>query len=400
MAEDSEAESKKKFPRWGWVIVGVVVAVVVFGGIQAATPQAVIDIRQACKLPVADGRGDVAIGGFPRINERLQTTGKVVTAVVMVDFSDAPASMTPQEAFAKISGSSATFDEVSYGKLNYTFVPNYKWYRMSEPSSAYAPLNQSFKTHRNYVVEALTLADAETDFSKVDNFIVLANPDAEGLGIVGPAFAPIRGDGVTFDGKYLGNGATSAADLLGWGSIWLNHEITHTMGLADLYPYVEDSTSSMKGLRFTGEFSYMGLSSFDSASPGLLAWERWVLGWIEDDQIICMSSNSLVQTITALETTSGIKAVVVPIGRTKALVIESRRAIGIDKKMSKVGALIYLVDSSIESGQGSVQIFPQNPADQEYWLAPRSVGESISVEGITVTVTQADANSDTEKIER
>jgi M6 family metalloprotease-like protein len=365
----------------------------------SATPG--VDVRKACKLPIADGRGDVAIGGFPRISERLKTTGNVVTAVVMVDFSDAPATMTPQEAFSNVSGATATFDEVSYGKLNYTFVPNYKWYRMSKPATSYAPLNQSFDSHRAYIMEALTLADADTDFSKVDNFLILANPNAKGLGNSGPGFSAIRGNGVTFDGKYLSNGATSAADLLGWGSIWLNHEITHTMGMVDLYSFKEDAASIVKGtFRFTGEFSYMGLSAFTSASPGLLAWERWVLGWLNDEQIICMSNNSLTQTISAVENVGGIKAVVIPLDGTKALVVESRRAIGLDKKMSKVGALVYLVNSSIQSGLGPVQIYPQSASDQKYWLAPRAVGESITVEGVTITITQADQNSDTVKIER
>jgi len=352
-------------------------------------------------LPVADGRGDVAIGGFPRISDRLRTTGSVATAVIMVDFSDAPATLSPQEAFSKISGATATFDEISYGKLNYTFVPSFKWYRMSKPSTDYAPLNQSFDSHRAYILEALTLADAETDFSKLDNFIVLANPNAKGLGYSGPAFSAIRGNGVTFDGKYFANGATSAADLLGWGSIWLNHEITHAMGMVDLYSFKDDATSPMKGaFKFTGEFSYMGLSAFTSASPSLLAWERWVLGWIEDDQIVCMNGSTLTQIISAVESVGGIKAVVIPLGGTKVLVVESRRAIGLDKKMSKVGALVYLVDSSIQSGLGPVQIFPKNSNDQKYWLAPRSFGESVTVAGITITITQADQNSDTVKIER
>ena len=319
----------------------------------------------------------------------------------MVDFSDAPATLTPQEAFSKISGATATFDEVSYGKLNYTFVPNFKWYRMSKPAVDYAPLSQSFDSHRAYIMEALTLADAETDFAKVDNFIILANPNAKGLGNSGPSFSAIRGNGVTFDGKYLANGATSATDLLVWGSIWLNHEITHSMGMVDLYSFKEDADSAMKGtFRFTGEFSYMGLSAFTSASPSLLAWERWVLGWIEDDQITCMNSTTLTQTINAVESIGGIKAVVIPLGGTKAVVVESRRAIGLDKKMSKVGALVYVVDSSIQSGLGPVKVFPQNSSDQKYWLAPRSVGESITVEGVTITVTQVDQNSDTVKIER
>ena len=170
----------------------------------------------ACKLPVADGRGDVSIGGWPRITERSKTTGTVNATVIMVDFSDAPATMTPQAAFAKISGATATFSEVSYGQLNYAFNPQYKWYRMSKPSTQYAPLTQSFVTHRAYIAEAAALADSEVDFSSTDSIVILANPDASGLGDAGPAFAAVYGDGLTLDGKYISNGATSAYDLNYW----------------------------------------------------------------------------------------------------------------------------------------------------------------------------------------
>jgi M6 family metalloprotease-like protein len=357
---------------------------------------------EACKLPVADGRGDVSIGGWPRITERSKTTGTVNATVIMVDFSDAPAMMTPQAAFAKISGATATFSEVSYGRLNYAFNPRYKWYRMSKPSTHYAPLNQSFNSHRAYISEAVALADSEVDFSTTDNIVILANPDAGGLGMAGPAFAAINGNGITLDGKYISNGATSAYDLNNWGSIWLNHEITHTMGLVDVYAFTrENSANSYDGFRFTGEFSYMGLSSFDGNAPSLFAFERWNLGWLSDSQIVCSSEKEISQLITPLQSAGGIKAVIVPLGRTKALVVESRRATGLDKKIAKTGALVYTVDSSVQSGYGPVRIFPSAvSSDPRYLQAPRAAGESVTVEGITVSVTSASSAGDTVSIKR
>jgi len=356
----------------------------------------------ACKLPVADGRGDVSIGGWPRIAERSKTTGTVNATVIMVDFSDAPATMTPQAAFAKISGATATFSEVSYGQLNYAFNPQYKWYRMSKPSTQYAPLNQSFSAHRAYIAEAAALADSEVDFSTTDNIVILANPDARGLGMAGPAFAAIRGNGLTLDGKYISNGTTSAYDLNYWKSIWLNHEITHAMGLVDVYAATrENAANSYDGHRYVGEFSYMGFSSFDGNAPGLFAFERWNLGWIEDSQIVCSSAKEISQLITPVQSAGGIKAVIVPLSRTKALVVESRRAIGLDSKIAKTGALVYIVDSSVQSGYGPVKIYPSSVStDPRYLQAPRAVGESVTVEGITVSVTSASSAGDTVSIKR
>ena len=359
-----------------------------------------VDLLADCKLPIADGRGDVSIGGWPRIDERLKSTGGVIATVVMVDFPDSPASMTPTDAFARISPSADVFNEMSYGKLSYTFKPQLKWYRMSKKSTDYVAGGWTFIKHRDYIVEAAKLADVDIDFSKTDSLIILANPDSTGIGNSGPAFAAIRKNGITLDGKYISNGATSAYDLNNWKSIWLNHEVTHTLGLVDLYASTQSNPANRyDGLRYTGEFSYMGFSSYESNAPSLFAFERWNLGWINDSQIKCLKDAKSTELISPVQTSSGVKAVVIPISRTKAVVIESRRAIGIDKNIAKSGALVYVVDSSIQSGQGPVRVFPSDvSSDPRYLKAPRALGESVTTEGITVKVTKSDDSGDTVEI--
>jgi M6 family metalloprotease-like protein len=353
------------------------------------------DTTAPCKLPIADGRGDVAIGGWPRSSERMRAVDEIDATVVMVDFPDAPATMSPEEAFAKIAPSAGIFDEVSYGRLAYRIEPVLKWYRMSQPSTDYAPLTSSFDRHRAYIAEAVALADADVDFTSTESLIVLANPDAEGLGEAGPAFTPISSDeGIAVDGTVLMNGATSAHDLNYWGAIWLNHEVTHTLGLPDLYAF-----DGPEAFPYTGEFGYMGLSSLDANAPGLLAWERWVLGWLDDDQITCFAappSASVPVVLTPIGTAGGPKAVVVALGPTRALVAEARTASGIDAGIHKEGVLVYTVDSSVESGFGPVRVAPADPLDPAlgyttFFDAPRAVGESVEVEGIRVTVVSRDA---------
>ena len=359
-----------------------------------------VDLLADCKLPGADGRGDVSIGGWPRIDERLKSTGGVIATVVMVDFPDAPASMTPTDAFARISPSADVFNEMSYGKLSYTFKPQLKWYRMSKKSTDYVAGGWTFIKHREYITEAAKLADVDIDFSKTDSLIILANPDSTGIGNSGPAFAAIRKNGITLDGKYISNGATSAYDLNNWKSIWLNHEVTHTLGLVDLYAFTQsNSANRYDNLRYTGEFSYMGFSSYESNAPSLFAFERWNLGWINDSQIKCLKDAKSTELISPVQTSGGVKAVVIPISRTKAVVIESRRAIGIDKNIAKSGALVYVVDSSIQSGQGPVRVFPSDvSSDPRYLKAPRALGESVTTEGVTIKVTKSDDSGDTVEI--
>ncbi len=359
-----------------------------------------VDLRAECKLPVADGRGDVSIGGWPRIAERSKVLGDLTATVIMVDFPDAPASMTPAAALERISPAQDVFKEMSYGKLSYNLKPQLKWYRMSKNSSEYVAGGWTFQKHRDYIIEAARLADPDVDFSTTDNIIILANPDARGIGNSGPAFSAIRGNGITLDGKYISNGATSAYDLNNWKSIWLNHEISHSMGLVDLYAYTQgDATNRYDGHRYVGEFSYMGLSSYSSNAPSLLAFERWNLGWLDDSQIECVKGTSVTKLITPIQSAGGTKAVIIPLSRTKALVIESRRALGIDKAIAKSGALVYVVDSSLQSGGGPVKVFPSDVKnDPRYLLAPRALGESVIVEGFTDKVMQSDASGDTVEI--
>jgi M6 family metalloprotease-like protein len=354
-----------------------------------------------CKLPVADGRGDVSIGGWPRIADRMKTTGTVITQVVMVDFPDAPATISPQNAFAMVSGASETFKEMSYGRLDYKLVPTFKWYRMKSNSTTYAPLNKSFDSHRAYIAEALAMADPDIDFSQSDAFLILANPDAAGIGNSGPAFASLYGRGFTLDGKYIANGTTSSYDLNNWKSIWLNHEVTHTMGLVDLYAATASTGSRWDYHRYVGQFSYMGLSSFNSNAPSLTAYERWNLDWLDDQQIVCSDQSEFTQLITPVQTAGGIKAIMLPLSSTKLIVVESRRAIGIDKGIKKTGALVYIVDSIKQSGYGPIQVFPIDlTSDPVYLNSPRALGESVSLEGYTITVTATGLSGDTVSITR
>jgi hypothetical protein len=40
-------------------------------------------------------------------------------------------------------------------------------------------------------------------------------------------------------------------------------------------------------------------------SPGLFAWERWVLGWLNTNQIICLDKSPASYLITPIERKDG-----------------------------------------------------------------------------------------------
>ena len=90
----------------------------------------------------------------------------------------------------------------------------------------------------------------------------------------------------------------------------------------------------------------MGTSAGNA--PGYFAFERWVLGWLDDEQIYCHSEGEVEMEIEAIENKGGTKAIIIPIDSTSALLVESRRKIGFDKK-TREGALVYLVNTSLQA---------------------------------------------------
>jgi M6 family metalloprotease-like protein len=267
--------------------------------------------------------------------------------------------------------------------LDYQLDPYLVWIRMSKASTNYD--NMKLDQHKAYVQEAVTLAEPNVDFSNSHMVVVMANPNLDATGLQsGPA---LTGLSYTADGKSFDNAATSGADLKVWGFKWLNHEAGHTMGLVDLYAFEGGQH------RFVGGFSMMGYIS--GLAPEYLAYERWLLGWLDDAQISCQKHEDTTVALTAIELEGGIKAVMVPTGPTSLVAVESRRALGFDTQLTKTGALVYTVDTSIPSGYGPVQVLPNISDKYQSLLGP---GGQVTVGKVTFSVVQATDIGDTVRV--
>lgn len=346
-----------------------------------------------CKLADQSGRSDVAIG-FPRISSRTPTTGAVKVTVIFVDFSDAPATRTPQEIYSIISPAAENYyNAVSYNNLALTFDPAFKWFRMSKPSSQYGWASLTFDLHKAYIQEALSLADPTVDFSKSDAFLIVSNPDGGSLQN-GPAFCSSPGYGVTADGKLFYNGATSGRDLLAYKGLWFPHEFGHTMGLPDLYAFGSGVLH-----RYVGSFGLMGnISGF---APEYNAWERWLLGWLNDSQVVCQgNTGSSTVTLTPVEVKSaGVKLLVIPNDASTAVFVESRKTIGYDK-LPKDGPVVYFVDAKVPTGSGPLKVLPIDATDGNKSVAIMSVGQTITFGNISIKFVSTDASGDVIQYEK
>jgi hypothetical protein len=81
--------------------------------------------------------------------------------------------------------------------------------------------------------------------------------------------------------------------------------------------------------------------------------------------------------------------------------VESRRPIGIDRNLKKSGALVYVVDSAVQSGLGPIQVYPVDTKnDPQFTQAPRAAGENIEIEGLNIKVINSTITGDTVTISK
>jgi len=343
-----------------------------------------------CKLPRVV-ESTIALG-FPKIEGLAPSVGELNMTVLFVDFEDVQASKSTDSVFSIINPIASEFyEEISYGRLKINLTANHEWLRLSKPSTHYGEGIYEFLPHREFIQEAVDLADNKVDFKETDVVLVMSNPDAEAIAL-GPVFKSLDPEyQIKTNEKNLSVGITSGYDLNYWGGLWLAHETGHTFGLPDLYLFEGENSLSA-----VGTFGIMGTQAGNA--PGYFAFERWVLGWLDDDQIYCHDNAEVEIELEAIEREGGTKAVIVPLDNTSALVVESRRKIGFDKK-TREGALVYLVNTSLPGGSGPIEVRPGFESEYKFLQdAPLDEGEIYTYKNISVEVLETNPTSDKVKV--
>ena len=368
----------------------------------------------ACRLPNRTG-GDRTNSGFPINPERIPASGNVNVAVLFVDFPDAPTPRYPRlaEIFKNsIPDAEKYLEAMSYGTLDLTFRPLLKWLRMPQSVSLlYSDFDDRLGMNKSdlgmaisrfsLVDDAIGLADPEFDFGDIDSVVVIATPEADsiksGISQLSPDW-DFYADGQTIGNVIsLGSGSLVPGGRSDWVSGLIAHELGHNLGLSDLYDESVERDSEgnlpyeeMAG--FVGAFGIMGGIANWSTANEMFAWSRWQLGWLRDTQVACITSFPTSVQLTPLPIPGGIKAVVVPLTETTALVVESRGRLGYDLRLSKEGALIYKVDTSVRTGEGPIVVDSiSKPPDASVLLGP---GEVWNRDGYSVTFKEVTPEGD------
>ncbi|WP_246470425.1 M6 family metalloprotease domain-containing protein [Streptomyces olivoverticillatus] len=323
---------------------------------KADAPARARDRPSACALPGATGWTDEGHDTDYSVFQR--PAGTIKVAMIFVDFPDAPATETPASDAARITPGAEWVWKASYGKAWLAMTQHPRWVRMPHASTDYGfARGLSHETHEAYIKDAVTAADPYVDFSRYDMVYVVPTRNASAISFTPTYIYEPGTQGVVADGKRLKWAVTFGQDMWHWDQRLVGHETAHTFGLPDLYAFDTGGGTH----RFVGGWDVMGLVS--GAGSQYFAWQSWKLGWTGDGQVVCRASRGRDTVhLTAVEYGGGTKMAVIRTGPTTAYVVESRRAAGADARACSTGALVYKVDSSVETGKGPVRVVDANPS--------------------------------------
>ena len=337
------------------------------------TAQAVPLKIEQCKLSEPRTLNDGTSISFPAIEHRLPRVGSHSQLIVAVDFPDAKFQFGDVKSYlqtlANPKNISEFYETMSYGKVKITFDIYPEVITLSKPFSYYLQnSNKPYSGENNLqtglimdetreflqnksvlqkysalnIVETSMKATSEKFGGAAATFPSLSSyPNASSLSLAYTNVQLVIGSTFIFGPKDI--------------SMLFAHEIGHLFGFTDIYN-VNDNREWIAYLRHP--FDTMGLLSF-----GLGAWNRWLMGWVADSQVVCLDKSTDIyeNNISALNLKDGLKAVVIRLSPKEVLIVEARRKDKYDTFefdfKNYNGLAIHHLDTSIRSGKGAMKIY-------------------------------------------
>jgi M6 family metalloprotease-like protein len=353
-----------------------------------------------CKIPSTTAFNNVSTA-FPISDKRLPSEGTVNIDVIFIDFDEFPGKLTEEQMISEIQKYSDKVDDfyskMSNGKVSlvWRIHPEFIRYPRSindvnmtrNQSSVYASDDIG-----KIVRDSISLADNNVDFTNSDMVIVYVNPTVPfELADVSPAMPEEEGSKYVTNEADIYNATFIARDLAyvrpdgtSRGYTTIAHEMGHLFGLADLYNYFDDGGAH----KFIGGWDMMG--DIDNKNLELLAWQRYLLGWVEDEQVNCINPEFMTETSfrVNVEPLNGVSS-----NRMILIRLDANRLITIEKKMQgdycvvscNGDLLVTVVDGRIANGSGPIQVLrPADSTASDYYDSLISLNQSITFENVTI----------------
>lgn len=349
-----------------------------------------------CQLKDQSGAPSMS-NAFPRATGRLVNNGIVRALIIPVSFTDLPGTGDPRRVYRLMAeGTHNFFYKQSQGQVSFRFTTLKNYVNLNVSVKSFNLGSYAGGDAGGLFAAGLAAADPIVDFSKFDAVYVLP-PSSVAMNQIawGPAFPDgVDGEGFfTQDGRVM-NGSVGGADawqsLEGAGWKWMAHETGHLFGLFDWY--TDDGTNPY------GPWDIMA-DNWSTAAIELNAWNRYISGWLGESQVHCLEKTSLdVSPKEFLVEVLGVdskkvKAAMVKLSDSKILVLEARATAGLDRiAPANSGLLIYTVDVSIPTIMGIAKTHSRPGVTKALTDAPLKVGETLTIDGVRITISSFENN--------
>ena len=132
-------------------------------------------------------------------------------------------------------------------------------------------------------------------------------------------------------------------------TLWV-HEFGHSLfSFEDLYLFSQASSGAPRKLGELSVPSKWDLMS-DSSKVSLLGWNKFLIGWLYDSEVRCISEQkSSIHYLSNRETSNDTKLLTINLAPGVTLAAEAKNASGTDK-----GLLLYLINTHTSHGEGPV----------------------------------------------
>lgn len=313
-----------------------------------------------CKLP-ADPSVQLSAGfGFGPEQSCAASTGLQTGHMIFVDFPDAPAHDEPSSLYAEfLPGARDWYLTSSFGRLDLdvTADTTVGFVRMPANADSYGwERGLTAEAHYKYIQDAVdAYLHSGQSISPVDVVWIVPTSAASAISFSPTYMGPVASRSGQEIAKKSVTFGMDAYERWGY-KVW-NHEGGHTMCLPDLYPLPSGPVG-----QYVGGWDVMGLIS--GPSPDYFAWNKWRLGWLDDENFDCVLENGKTRhTLSAVSNTGGslTKGVVIKHNATEVLVAEVRSDTGNDGGSCAQGVLLYRVSTVTGSGKGSFVVLDANP---------------------------------------
>lgn len=335
--------------------------------------------------------------GFPKFTRRIPSSGTVRVLMLPVDFPDAVASGSPATDMLPITRAiSDVYGNLSNGALSFDFTTLPSYLRVSNESTWWGM--ESYGTGRgdSYVADIVRELDPQVNFSGVDVVVVMAPPTIRSNQVAySPAMPYPETSPLVTAEKSIYSSTMTGADA--WANpMTIVHEFGHLLGWVDTYVLPFPSGPYEDGHQFTGKWDFMGYAW----TKGLFGWHQFWQGWLEDAEVLCVNSTGDVTTTLApLGATTKTSELLLLRGSSGNLVgVEVRRPGTMDEFVSAAtqGVLVYTIDADLLTGKGPIRVQGLSLSRSDYLAtAPLKPGQSLTVDGWTITVSSSNSSGDT-----